>query len=70
MDNRKSRKRAYPTVNGGMQGKNDISYRNQNEIMRKIFGNEQNYHQVKSLLVRGPYQSEEQQVVNNKGGSN
>jgi len=37
--------------------------------MRKIFGNEQNYHQVKSLLVRGPYQADESIIANNKGSN-
>lgn len=46
--------------------KNEISYRNQNEIMRKIFGNEQNYHQVKSLLGKGPYQQDEASLLMSK----
>lgn len=38
--------------------------------MRKIFGNEQNYHQVKNLLVKGPYSSEENSNVVQKTYTN
>jgi hypothetical protein len=40
MDSRKSAKRNYIGSSGHQQQKDVISYRNQNEIMRKIFGNE------------------------------
>jgi hypothetical protein len=44
-DASKSRKRAIGyTGQPASQNSNVISYRNQKEIMRKIFGNEQNYH--------------------------
>ena len=32
-----------------------LSYRNQSDIMRKIFGNDQNYKQIKSLFKDGDY---------------
>jgi hypothetical protein len=46
MDSRKNRKRMPQVFGQGRSGNPimDISYRNQNEIMRKIFGNEQSYH--------------------------
>ena len=57
-DSRKVKKR-MPLISN----KHDISYRNQTDIMRKIFGNEQNYHQVKNLLVKGPYQPDENTLL-------